>query len=70
MFEHMNTMAAALVVLPVIAIATAAWRRDVAPTAAAVSNRSRALVPATGVFGTAVDGYATKFGPQSRGSSW
>ena len=69
MIEYMNSLVAALVVLPVLAVATAAWRRDVAPTTR-IAVRSRAHVPATGVFGTAVDGYATKFGPQSRGSSW
>ena len=69
MIEYMNSLVAALVVLPVLAVVTAAWRRDVAPTSG-VAARSRAHAPATGAFGTAVDGYATKFGPQSRGSSW
>ena len=69
MIEYMNSLVAALVVLPVLAVVTAAWRRDVAPTSG-TADRSRAHVPATGAFGTAVDAYATKFGPQSRGSSW
>ena len=68
MIEYMNSLVAALVVVPVLAVVAAAWRRDVAPTSA-IAARSRAHVPAT-VLGTDVDGYATKFGPQSRGSSW
>lgn len=70
MIESMNSLVAALVVLPAVAVLfAAAWRRDVAPTSA-IAARSRAHVPATRAFGTDVDGYATKFGPQSRGSSW
>ncbi|MGE0819492.1 MAG: hypothetical protein AB7O74_12590 [Candidatus Nanopelagicales bacterium] len=69
MFGYMNSLLAALVVLPVLAAVSAAWRRDVAPTSGA-AIRTRAHVPATGAFVVAVDGYATKFGPQSRGSSW
>jgi len=63
MFEHMNSlMAAAVVVLPAAVLASAAWRRDIAAVAVAV----RSSKPATG-FRPAVD--ATYGTPQSRGSS-
>jgi len=61
MFEHMNSlMAAAVVVLPAAVLASAAWRRDIAAVAV------RSSKPATG-FRPAVD--ATYGTPQSRGSS-
>jgi hypothetical protein len=60
------TLAAALVVLPVVASMAAAWRRDVAPTSGIVV-RSRKHVPATGLFAGTDAAYGT---PQSRGSCW
>ena len=71
MNEYMNPLVAALVALPCAVIASAAlWRRDVAATSTiAVTSRTH-VVPATGLGRAAADGYAPKFGPQSRGSSW
>jgi hypothetical protein len=62
------TLAAALVVLPVVAVMAASWRRDVAPVSGSAA-RTRKHVPATGLFaGTGTDAaYGT---PQSRGSCW
>ena len=71
MIEYMNPSVTALVVLPAAVVAFAAvWRRDVAATSGiAVTSRTHD-VTATGLVGATADGYAPKFGPQSRGSSW
>lgn len=60
------TLAAALVVLPVVALMAASWRRDVAP-ASGTAARTRKHVPATGFVAGTDAAYGT---PQSRGSCW
>ena len=72
MIEYMNSLVAMLgvsVVLPVVAVAAASWRRDVAPTSGIAVRARKHTVPATGlVAGTDAD---AAFGtPQSRGSCW
>lgn len=72
MIEYTSSLVAMLgvsVVLPVVAVAAASWRRDTAPTSAIAVRARKHSVPATGLFaGTDAD---AAFGtPQSRGSCW
>lgn len=72
MIEFTSSLVAMLgvsAVLPVVAVAAASWRREVAPTSGIAVRARKQSVPATGLFaGTDADAaYGT---PQSRGSCW